>query len=157
VTDPVTIALIGAAGVVAGAAVGAFSGWWTARLTSQQAEKVARSQRRREAYERFFSCAAALERAFTPSGRVRNDERLAAVVEATPQSIKALHDSGTAVRIVGTSEAVSAGNAIYDQAWEMYKASLQDPQATDEQMVPLLNRYGQLIETFLKVMRRELI
>lgn len=155
-TGPVTIALIGVGGVVAGAAVGAFSGWWTARLTSQQAVKVARSERRREAYETFFSCAAALERAFTPSGRVRNDERLAAVVEA-PQSIKALHDSGTAVRIVGTSEAVSAGNAIYDQAWEMYAASLQDPQPTDEQMVPLLNRYGQLMETFLKVVRRELI
>ena len=78
-------------------------------------------------------------------------------MEATPQSIKALHDSGTAVRIVGTSEAVSAGNAIYDQAWEMYKASLPDPQPTDEQMVPLLNRYGELMDTFIKVVRRELI
>ena len=39
----------------------------------------------------------------------------------------------------------------------MYAASLQDPQPTDEQMVPLLNRYGQLMETFLKVVRRELI
>lgn len=151
-SNTVTIAVIGSVGVVAGAVVGAISGWWSAHLTGRQAVKAARSNRRHEAYESFYNHAADLDETFTAIG----NERLADIVEPVNPAVKALHRSLNTVTLVGTRRAYKAAGAIYETIWDISQKSEKDPLADLGSLNVLQTRFHDQMSTFVRAARRDL-
>lgn len=151
-SNTVTIAVIGSVGVIAGAVVGAISGWWTAHLTGRQAVKAARSNRRHEAYEAFYNCASDLDETFTASG----DERMADIVEPVNPALKALHRSLNTVTLVGTRRAFKAAEAIYTTVWKISQKSGKEPQPGAEPLSALQASFYEQMSIFVRAARRDL-
>ena len=151
-SNTVTIAVIGSVGVIAGAVVGAISGWWSAHLTGRQAVKAARSNRRHQAYESFYNHAADLDEAFTAIG----NERLTNIVEPVNPAIKALHRSLNTVTLVGTRRAYNAAGAIYETIWEISEMFAKDSPSDLEPLNVLRTRFHDQMSAFVGAARRDL-
>jgi len=161
-SSALTVAAIGAAGVVTGAVVGGASGWWTATLTARHARAARRSERREAAYTEFIVNAEALHRLITASETLPDTRPNDTFGSHVAQATGSIGRTYIAVMLAGSAEAASIGADIDRKARDIYHwftSTVTRLPLSPEEIEELhthLNAYTSLLGRFADVAQREL-
>jgi hypothetical protein len=156
ITSGGTVALIGAGGIVVGAAVGAFASWVTAVVISTRAAEEARDERRRGAYGAFLRALDELLSLYLTSEdfgqQLKDDPDLAPLAR---QALSSIAHTSVAVLLAGSAQAGVAAKGIEDARWGLFRM-LKNPDDPEGHSSQWLQQIADLQKSFGDLAKKEL-
>ena len=149
-SSDLALALIGAGGVIAGGVVGAVSGVWGTAVT----DRLARAERRRQAYERFIIAIDKFHRLYPDSVKAA-----AAPAGDVTRDANAIQDADVAVLLAGPRQARVTADEARDAALTI-SSDLSAGKASDPALLAKLTKqtekFSEARDAFIKLAPRKL-
>ena len=154
------VALIGAGGVVVGAAVGALSGWASAAVASRSSRRGDCASRRRTAYAAFIGAAEELIRLLGASDTMKERPAPESLFGVNlGQAVGSVDRMYVAVLLDGSQEAKTAAKEVRQKSWDLYlwlRGPVEPGVNSLDRLASLAGEYAAATDAFTKLAADEL-